>query len=127
MLNFNLGGTVVPVEFKHGRKREKIHDDIQLAAQAICLEEMLHIRVPLGVIYHASSRRRREVSFTSELRGLVETTVMGVREMMSLAALPAPVNGERCRACPLIDACQPEALADTARLLRMREQLFRGG
>ena len=124
VVEFHPGGAVFPVEFKHGRKREKIHDDIQLAAQAMCLEEMLHITVPRGAIYHASSRRRREVEITPELRGIVEATVNAVRQMVAQGVLPPPVNDERCRACSLIDACQPAALADTTRLKRMHDELF---
>ena len=124
VVEFNPGGAVFPVEFKHGRKREKIHDDIQLAAQAMCLEEMLGVTVPFGAIYHASSRRRREVAITPELRGVVEATVIAVRQMMEQHVLPPPVNDERCRACSLIDACQPSALADIARLKRMQDELL---
>ena len=124
VVEFHPGGAVFPVEFKHGRKREKIHDDIQLAAQAMCLEEMLGVTVPLGAIYHASSRRRREVAITPELRCAVEATVNAVRQMIVQGVLPPPVNDERCRACSLIDACQPAALADVTRLKRMQDELF---
>ena len=124
VVEFHPGGAVFPVEFKHGRKREKIHDDIQLAAQAMCLEEMLGVTVPLGAIYHASSRRRREVLITPELRLAVETTVNAVRQMIEQRMLPPPVNDERCRACSLIDACQPAALADVTRLKRMHDELL---
>ena len=127
VVEFHPGGAVFPVEFKHGRKREKIHDDIQLAAQAMCLEEMLGVTVPLGAIYHASSRRRREVAITPELRGTVDATVNAIRQMIAQGVLPPPVNDERCRACSLIDACQPAALADTARLKRMHNELFTAG
>ena len=124
MVEFHPGGTIFPVEFKHGRKREKIHDDIQLAAQAMCLEEMLHVTVPHGAIYHASSHRRREVAITSELRGVVEETVNAVRQMMDERALPPPVNDERCRACSLRETCQPAVLADITRLKRMHDELL---
>jgi CRISPR-associated exonuclease Cas4 len=124
VVEFHAGGAVFPVEFKHGRKREKIHDDIQLAAQAMCLEEMLGVAVPRGAIYHASSRRRREVEFRPALRQAVEDTIVAIREMIDRGMLPPPVNDERCRACSLIDACQPGALADTTRLKRLHDELL---
>jgi CRISPR-associated exonuclease Cas4 len=124
VVEFHPGGAVFPVEFKHGRKREKIHDDIQLAAQAMCLEEMLSVTILRGAIYHASSHRRREVEITPELRHAVEATVNAVRQMMDQRVLPPPVNDERCRACSLIDACQPAALADVTRLKRMYDELL---
>ena len=80
--------------------------------------------MPLGAIYHASSRRRREVAITPELRGTVEATVNVVKEMIAHGVLPPPVNDERCRACSLIDACQPAALADATRLKRMHDELL---
>jgi CRISPR-associated exonuclease Cas4 len=125
LVEFHPDGTVFPVEFKHGRKRQKVHDDIQLAAQAMCLEEMLGRPVPKGAIYHASSHRRREVSITPELRRLVEKTADAIRAMLASARLPAPANDARCRECSLKEICQPEALADTDRQQRQRQDLFR--
>lgn len=123
-VEFHPDGTVFPVEFKHGRKRQKIHDDIQLAAQALCLEEMLDRPVSRGAIYHASSRRRREVDITTELRSHVEETAIAIRAMLVASVLPPPVNDSRCRECSLKDICQPEALAATDRLRRERQHLF---
>jgi CRISPR-associated exonuclease Cas4 len=125
LVEFHPDGTVFPVEFKHGRKRQKIHDDIQLAAQAMCLEEMLGRPVPKGAIYHASSRRRRDVTVTPELRQLVEETATAIRAMLASGRLPAPANDARCRECSLKEVCQPEALADTDRQQRRRQDLFR--
>ena len=124
-LTRSVSGVVFPVEFKHGRKREKIHDDIQLAAQAMCLEEMLGVTVPLGAIYHASSRRRREVEITPELRHIVEATVDAIRQMIEQRVLPPPVNDARCHACSLIEICQPAALADATRLKRLHDELLK--
>ncbi|MBI5936669.1 MAG: CRISPR-associated protein Cas4 [Betaproteobacteria bacterium] len=124
LVEFHPDGTVFPVEFKHGRKREKIHDDIQLAVQAICLEEMLKRPVPKGAIYHASSRRRREVEITPELRQLVEETAAAIRAMLASATLPPPANDGRCRECSLKDICQPEAIALHERRDRLEDDLF---
>lgn len=62
------GETPYPVEYKHGPVRRGQHADLQLCAQAMCLEEMLELPVPRGAVYHFSSRQRREVSFTPDLR-----------------------------------------------------------
>jgi CRISPR-associated exonuclease Cas4 len=125
VVEFHPGGAVFPIEFKHGRKREKIHDDIQLAAQAMCLEEMLGVTILRGAIYHASSHRRREVEITSELRHAVEATVNAVKQMMDQRVLPPPVNDERCHACSLIEICQPAALADATRLKHLHDELLK--
>ncbi|MBL0141072.1 MAG: CRISPR-associated protein Cas4 [Betaproteobacteria bacterium] len=116
--------TVFPVEFKHGRKRQNVHDDIQLAAQAMCLEDMLGRHVPNGAIYHASSRRRREVSITPDLRELVIKTATAIRAMLSSGVLPPPSNDDRCSECSLREVCQPEALSGRARQQQQRASLF---
>jgi len=68
VVEFLPDGSPYPVEYKHGPRRQRTHDDIQLAAQALCLEEMMDRPVPMGAIYHASSHRRREVSITPYTR-----------------------------------------------------------
>ncbi|MBK1703059.1 CRISPR-associated protein Cas4 [Halochromatium glycolicum] len=107
-------GTRFPVEFKHGRKRRALHDDLQLAAQAMCLEEMLGRPVPKGAIYHASSRRRREVEISAALRDNVVETVAAIRAMLDAECLPAPANDARCRECSLLEICQPALVANYA-------------
>lgn len=124
LVELHPDGTVFPVEFKHGRKRRKLHDDLQLAAQALCLQEMLARPVPRGAIYHASSRRRREVEITPELELLVDQTARAIRAMISAGELPPPVNDGRCRECSLKDLCQPEAISARSRLRSLRAELF---
>jgi CRISPR-associated exonuclease Cas4 len=124
LVEFHPDGRIYPVEYKHGRKRQKTHDDLQLAAQAMCLEEMTGTAVPRGAIYHASSRRRREVEITPALRASVQETVAAIRALLASGRLPPPVNDARCRECSLKDICQPEALADRARQTAVRAALF---
>ena len=124
VVEFLADGTPYPVEYKHGKKREKLHDDLQLAAQAICLEEMVGRSVPFGAIYHASSRRRREVTITTTLREAVEETVKAIRAVPSRLTLPPPVNDTRCRGCSLADLCQPAVLAQKERHARVAKNLF---
>lgn len=116
VVEFLPDGTPYPVEYKHGsrHKRPQIarYDDIQLAAQSLCLEEMTGRSVPEAALFYASSRRRREVRITTELRQAVETAVEGIRAMLAKRVLPPPRNDDHCRACSLRDRCQPEALAD---------------
>ena len=124
VVEFLADGTPYPVEYKHGKKREMLHDDIQLAAQALCLEEMTGKPVPLGAIYHATSHRRREVAITPALRQAVETCIAEVRTAMAAPTLPAPVNDKRCRECSLIDLCQPAPLAERQKLHALAARLF---
>lgn len=124
LVEFHPDGTVYPVEFKHGAKRKKLHDDIQLAAQAMCLEEMLDRPVPKGAIFHASSHRRREVLITPELRQLVLDTADAIRAMLVSGKLAPPVNDARCNECSLKTICQPQELAQLVRQRQLRLSMF---
>jgi CRISPR-associated exonuclease Cas4 len=118
------GVTPFPVEYKHGSKREREHDDLQLCAQAICLEEMTGKSVPKGAIFYHSSRRRREVEFDQMLRQQVEQTVIEIRTMMADKILPPPVNDARCRHCSLKESCMPAVVGEKARAAALLRDLF---
>lgn len=107
---FQPDGTPYPVEYKSGARKAKNADDVQLCGQALCLEEMLARHVPKGALYYHTSRRRREVEFTAELRAFTEETVDQVRRMLASQRLPEPVADGRCRHCSLLDACMPFAI-----------------
>lgn len=111
VVEFNPGGTPYPVEYKSGPRRGSKHDDVQLCAQAMCLEEMLDRDVPRGAIYHYASRRRREIVFDAGLRSATEEIIREVRGLLTTATVPLPVADARCPKCSLFDACMPFALA----------------
>lgn len=111
VVEFGANGTPYPVEYKSGPRKEETHDDIQLCAQALCLEEMLGREVPRGAVFHKSSQRRREAVFDEALRRTTEETVALVRETLSCETLPPPVADARCPKCSLFDACMPFTLA----------------
>lgn len=113
VVEFWPDGTVYPVEYKHGPRRNNLHDTLQLCAQALCLEEMLGTTVSKGAIYHHSSRRRREVEFTGDIRAKTEEVIKQIRQMLQEEELPVPVNDPRCPDCSLIDACMPDILIQT--------------
>lgn len=115
MVEFLPDGTPYPVEYKHGRltrsRERQLHDDLQLAAQALCLEEMSGKAVSEGAIFQASSRRRRVVPITVALREAVSQTAAEIRDMLNQGRMPPPlVDDARCAECSLIDLCQPQAL-----------------
>jgi CRISPR-associated exonuclease Cas4 len=118
------GETPYPVEYKHGPRRTRQHDDLQLCAQAICLEEMTGVAVPRGAIYHHSSRRRREVIFDESLRREVEEAIAAVRQMLLTKTIPPPVNDARCRHCSLLESCLPSVLGEQHRAERVLQGLF---
>ncbi len=118
-------GTPYPVEYKQGKRHKRDHDDIQLAAQAMCLEEMTGHHVPEGAIYHHKSHRRRAVKITPELRRQVEELTEAVRNMLSSGKLPPPADDPAlCRACSLHEICQPELIKAEGRIHELAERLF---
>ncbi len=108
VVELHADGRVYPVEYKHGRRRRWLNDDLQLCAQALCLEEMLGRPVERGAIYHRASRRRREVVFHAGLRAETERAVAAVRELLAQARAPPPVLDRRCRECSMRPVCLPE-------------------
>lgn len=125
VVEFHPDGAVYPVEYKHGKRRRWVNDDMQLAAQAMCLEKMLGIAIPKGAIYHQQSRRRREVAIDDALRQAVETAAREVRALLTSKKLPPPVDDpRRCPECSLHDICQPELARAAGRLSTLRAGLF---
>lgn len=117
VVEFLAGGVPYPVEYKHGSRNKAADiaacDDLQLAAQALCLEAMLGKPVNEGALYYASSKRRRVVPITEQLRTDVAHAADAVRQLLANGQLPPPLGAEqaarRCKACSLIDRCQPHA------------------
>lgn len=125
VVEFLPDSTPYPVEYKHGPRRAHQHDELQLAAQAICLEEMTGKPIPRGAIYHHSSHRRREVRITPALRRQVIETTKSVRRLLESDKPPPPTDDRnRCRGCSLYDLCQPELISNGNRLHALRKNLF---
>jgi CRISPR-associated exonuclease Cas4 len=100
---------IFPVEYKYGKRKQADHDDIQLAAQVLCLEYMFKIEISQGAIYHISSRHRREVEIDRNLRSKLLHVVNEVRLLFSQKHSPAPAADQRCRHCAQSDSCLPFA------------------
>lgn len=123
----NCGNDVpAPVEYKKGKRRRFDNDDVQLCAQALCLEEMFACEVPLGYVYHAQSRRRREVIFDWRLRAETVRVIEAVRQMLTRGVTPAADLQPRCDGCSLRGVCLPEISggAPSAEYLRCQQQLW---
>jgi CRISPR-associated exonuclease Cas4 len=102
------GSVPLPVEYKKGRRRQFDNDDIQLCAQAFCLEEMFGVSVPEGAVYHASSKRRRKVFFEATLRRETAQTITAVRDLLASGRIPPAELKPRCSGCSLRPMCLPE-------------------
>jgi len=130
VVEFLAAGVPYPVEYKHGNRHKAADiaacDDLQLAAQALCLEAMTGQPVPEGALYYASSKRRRVVPITAQLRADVAQTAQAIRHMLASGQLPPPLTGaqaaQRCKGCSLQERCQPQATH--ASLMAARQSLF---
>jgi CRISPR-associated exonuclease Cas4 len=113
-----------PVEYKRGKRRKWDNDEVQLCAQALCLEETLGVPVPRGAIYHVRSKRRREIVLDAALRQTTEQAVAGLHELMAAGRVPPPVLHPKCKQCSLHHVCLPELLTQEARYRRAARSLF---
>lgn len=105
------GERAFPVEYKRGRPKAHRADEVQLCAQALCLEEMLGRSVFSGALFYGKTRRRKDVVFDSTLRHLTRETIVATRVMLVSGRTPsARYEPHRCDACSLIDLCQPHLL-----------------
>jgi CRISPR-associated exonuclease Cas4 len=100
-----------PVEYKKGPARRWTNDHAQLCAQALCLEEMLGLRIESGLVFHAASALRTEIVFDQQLRALTLSTLDALRATLARAEAPPAVLTPRCDGCSLRPVCLPEAAA----------------
>ena len=130
VVEFLAGGVPYPVEYKHGSRNKAPDiaacDDLQLAAQGMCLQAMTGKTVNEGALYYATSKRRRVVPITDQLRADVAQTAAAIRQMLASGELPPPLmpeqSAKRCKACSLLERCQPQATH--AGLIAARAALF---
>ncbi|MDX9787100.1 MAG: CRISPR-associated protein Cas4 [Desulfobacterales bacterium] len=97
-----------PVEYKRGRPKNGKWDEVQLCAQAICLEEMLEVEIPAGALFYGKTRRRKDVIFDANLRSATENTASRLHELIGSGQTPKPVFGPKCESCSLCELCMPK-------------------
>jgi CRISPR-associated exonuclease Cas4 len=96
-----------PVEYKSGAPKPDRCDEVQLCAQALCLEEMMDTPVWEGALFYGKPKRRQEVGFTDELRGETERLALRLHEVVIQGRTPAAARGAKCRGCSLLEVCMP--------------------
>lgn len=96
-----------PVEYKRGKPDERGADEMQLCAQAICLEEMFVTEIPEGAIYYGQTRRRRKVPFSEALRSQVRTALQEMHQLFTRGYTPRAKMTKACKSCSMVELCQP--------------------
>lgn len=99
----------MPVEYKRGKPKPDERDEVQLCAQAMCLEEMYNINIKEGYLYYGQTRRRHALEFGSSLRAMVTDYARRMHEIFDSKTTPLPVYKPHCKSCSLIDICMPKA------------------
>ena len=115
------GEIAFPIEYKRGKPKLHRADEVQLCAQALCLEEMTGRPVEQGALFYAQTRRRVIVPFDTDLRALTEGTLAELAQVLISGTTPPPTpHRSRCRACSLIELCRPDMVGRSARAWRDR-------
>ncbi len=96
-----------PVEYKHGSPKKGDCDEIQLCAQAICLEETLGCRIEEGALFYGKTKRRKVVQFDERLRKETDRVAKEFHQTIDSGVLPPPVLTPACKSCSLVDGCMP--------------------
>lgn len=99
-----------PVEYKRGKPKTHNADELQLCAQALCLEEMLCCEIPKGALYYGEPRRRTDVVFTPELRQEVRSLLEEMHALYARGHTPKVKAGKNCNACSLKELCLPKLM-----------------
>src|SRR6266571_2209017 len=113
-------GVLVPVEYKRGHQGQWLNDQIQLCAQALCLEERQPGKplIPYGYIFYIGSRRRVQVRFTLQLRARTKAAIVQAFQVAARETPPPPLSGKlaaRCPPCSLLPLCLPEEVRQLRR------------
>ena len=107
--------TPYPIEYKRGKPKSHRADEVQLCAQALCLEEMHGVSVPEGALFYGEIRRRHPVIFDAELRNLTAETISACRTIVQTKITPKAIfKSKKCSGCSLIDQCHPKSFGRSA-------------
>jgi CRISPR-associated exonuclease Cas4 len=97
-----------PVEYKRGKPKLGPYDEIQLCAQALCLEEMLGVAISAGALYYGQPHQRQEVALTVELREQTEKLAARLHELTRIGRTPLATYEKKCESCSLLYLCMPK-------------------
>ena len=104
----------IPVEYKRGKPKPDERDEVQLCAQAVCLEEMYgeNLNIGKGYLFYGETRHRHEVIFSQELRNKVETYAQRMHQLFENGNTPLAIYKTHCKACSLVEICNPKAFSN---------------
>ena len=98
-----------PVEYKRGKPKRDHCDEVQVCAQAICLEEMLEVTVPEGALFYGTTQHRHDVTFSIGLRDETRWAARRLHELFATGVAPRVPREPKCHRCSLVEVCRPDA------------------
>ncbi len=115
------------VEYKRGKPKIDRSDEVQVCAQALCLEEMLGVSIEQSAIFYGRPRRRHLVSLDTELRHETEEIATKTHSLILAGKTPAAIYSRKCRRCSLIDSCLPRSTGSRKKVQRYIEKAIQAG
>lgn len=103
-------GQLYPVEYKRGKTGQWDNDELQVCAQALCLEEMTGKPITMGYLYYSHSHQRKPVPISEELRKKAIATIQAIVNMFDTGIVPLAVYSPRCKGCSFYSQCLPQAI-----------------
>ena len=103
-----------PIEYKRGHRKPDERDEVQLAAQVICLEEMYGIHIPEAALFYHETRHRESVKIDEPLRKLTFELIEAMHRIFESGFTPRAEVRRGCRSCSLVDICAPELTKKTS-------------
>jgi len=126
-VEYDESGRVLVVEYKRGRPKKGHEDEVQLCAQALCIEEMRGIKISSGALYYGKTRRRKPVIFDESLRTLTITTAKRLHALIDIGQTPkAEYVERRCDHCSLLDICMPRGAGKGKKASEYVERMLGG-
>jgi CRISPR-associated exonuclease Cas4 len=114
-----------PVEYKRGKPKADSCDEVQLCAQAMCLEEMFSVAIRGGALFYGTNRRRTEVRLDDALRGRTEELARRMHQLYSAGTTPPAVYAKKCDRCSLYERCLPRTISKRTSVQRYLARAFR--
>lgn len=118
-------GAISLTEYKRGKPKKYAYDEAQLCAQALCVEEMIDKPAVTGAIFYGKTRKKKQVSFTDELRSFTKRSTIALHELLGSGKTPAPEYiAAKCDRCSLFDICLPKKLSEANVVMRYMNKML---
>lgn len=120
-------GCIRIVEYKRGRPKKHRADEVQVCAQAMCIEEMRGVAIAEAQLYYGKAKRRKTVVLDEGLRGITRAAATRAQEILKEGKTPkADYNEEKCPHCSLIGLCMPGKLGSGKSVERYISRMLKG-